>query len=170
VTGPALPPDVIIVTGPSSDSLVVGGEGAITVTVQAVANELPEIPVTFTSTGGVTFNNGNVSPDGASTTILTATRWSGSGIDNDHSGRTSTVRVSVPGTTLNSNVTFSTPIATPTRESDSNTESNADTESNSNANTGADARPTANSTINRRVKGEDKESRQAAGCSQHVAL
>jgi len=73
VTGPALPPDVIIVTGPSSDSLVVGGEGAITVTVQAVANELPEIPVTFTSTGGVTFNNGNVSPHGASTTILTAT-------------------------------------------------------------------------------------------------
>ena len=112
VNGPALPPDQIISVGPSS-SVPVGEEVAITSTVLAVSNELPGIPVTFASTtGGVTFNNGDISPDGASTTIVTATN--GQAVASITVTAADNVRVSVPGTTLGSSVILSTATPTPT--------------------------------------------------------
>lgn len=120
VSGPALPPDQLITAGPST-SVAAGEQTSITATVEAVANPLPGIAVTFTSTsGGVTFNNGSISPDGTSTTIVTASN--GQAVASINAGATAVVEVSVPGTALNSSVMVSaqppppppTPTPTPT--------------------------------------------------------
>jgi hypothetical protein len=112
VSGPALPPDQLTVAGPTT-GVAAGDQVSITATVQAVANDLPGIPVTFTSTTrGVTFNNGNISADGTSTTITTSTN--GQAVLSINVNAADKVQVSVPGTALNGSVTLSTTIAPPT--------------------------------------------------------
>lgn len=111
VSGPAMPPDQLAVAGPST-GVPAGEQVSITATVQAVANDLPGIPVTFTSTmRGVTFNNGNISADGTSTTIITSTN--GQAVASINVNAADKVQVSVPGTALNGSVTLSTALPAP---------------------------------------------------------
>ncbi|HWZ45007.1 MAG TPA: hypothetical protein VNW97_16145 [Candidatus Saccharimonadales bacterium] len=114
VRGPALPPSQLFVAGPST-SVAVGDNTSITATVQAASNDLPGIPVTFTSTtGNVTFNNGTVSPDGAATTIVTATNGQAVASMTVTKAGTFAVQVSVPGTGLSASVTVNGPTPAPT--------------------------------------------------------
>ena len=107
VSGPITPPDQLHLAGPSPNQIPVGQDGSIVATVETSFNPMPGMTLTFTNlAGNFTFNDGIVSPSGASATLTTATNGAAVMEVTAGSAGLGLVQVNVAGTNLNAYALF----------------------------------------------------------------